>query len=657
MVTGLMIFIITDTGSFVGTIDGKGGTNTLKSTKTTGENSWLLDNTTAFKGTLNHTATLNGIATSNSTNFNNIQSLFGSEHADVTDTLTGRDQNNNWSITGTNAGSVANTASPADKVNFYNIENLIGNNKDDNFTLVDISHITGLIDGGDGSDSVKITGSASQYITLGTDISRIEALTAQAGTNHTLQASNSTNTWNISKINEGTINDGITGLTFTNFSNLVGGSGVDTFTITAAINSVKAGAGNDLIKVASTGLVNSAIDGEAGSDEVRLTTAKQSVNISTDIVRVETLTGFGTNNTLTINDGNNNWTVDTANAGKVGEVNFSHFDNLQGGTGVDTFTITAAINSVKAGAGNDLIKLASTGLVNSAIDGEDGTDEVRLTTAKQNVNISTDIVRVETLTGFGTNNTLTINDGNNNWIVDTANAGKVGDINFSHFDNLQGGSEVDTFTITAAINSVKAGAGNDLIKVASTGLVNSAIDGETGSDEVRLTTAKQNVNISSDIVRVETLTGFGTNNTLTINDGNNNWTVDTANAGNVGEVNFSHFDNLQGGTGVDSFTITAAINSVKAGAGNDLIKVASTGLVNSAIDGEDGTDEVRLTTAKQNVNVSSDIVRVETLTGFGTNNTLTINDGNNNWTVDTANAGKVGDINFSHFDNLQGAQG
>ena len=493
---------------------------------------------------------------------------------------------------------------------------------------------------------------ANQTVNVSSDIVRVETLTG-FGTNNTLTINDGNNNWTVDTANAGNVGE----VNFSHFDNLQGGTGVDSFTITAAINSVKAGAGNDLIKVASTGLVNSAIDGEDGTDEVRLTTAKQNVNISTDIVRVETLTGFGTNNTLKINDGNNNWTVNAANAGKVGEVNFSHFDNLQGGTGVDTFTITAAINSVKAGAGDDLIKLDHTGLVKLAIDGETGTDEVRLTTAKQSVNVSTDIIRVERLSGLGTDNTLTINDGNNNWTVDTANAGKVGDINFSHFDNLQGGSGVDTFTITAAINSVKAGTGNDLIKVDSTGLVNSAIDGESGSDEVRLTTAKQSVNISTDIVRVETLTGFGTNNTLTINDGNNNWTVNAANAGKVGDINFSHFDNLQGGSEVDTFTITAVINSVKAGAGNDLIKLDSTGLVKLAIDGEDGSDEVRLTTAKQSVNISTDIVRVETLTGFGTGNTLALNDGDNNWTVDTANAGKVGDINFSHFDNLQGGTG
>ncbi|KGJ90179.1 hypothetical protein, partial [Colwellia psychrerythraea] len=185
-----------------------------------------------------------------------------------TNTLRGENATNDWNITAANTGTIDDQTTT---LSFTNFINLIGGTAVDTFTLSDVALVTGLIDGGAGSDKVDITGSTAQDIILGTDITRIETLTAQIGTN-TLRADNTTNDWNITAANTGTIYDQTTTLSFTNFINLVGGTGVDNFTLA------------DIAHV--TGL----IDGGAGSDKIDITgNTAQDITLGTDIARIETL--------------------------------------------------------------------------------------------------------------------------------------------------------------------------------------------------------------------------------------------------------------------------------------------------------------------------------------------------------------------------------
>ncbi|KGJ88178.1 hypothetical protein, partial [Colwellia psychrerythraea] len=188
---------------------------------------------------------------------------------------------NTWTINSENAGTLNTT-------NFTNFNNLTGGTGIDNFTLSDIDHVTGLIDGGVGIDSVAINAS-NQDVYLGTDITNIETLSAQAGTN-TLRGENATNDWNITAANTGTIDDQTTTLSFTNFSELVGGTLVDDFLFdsTGSVNSLAAGTGEDVISVDNITQVATTIDGGANDDILNLNTDNQIITLAS-VTSIETI--------------------------------------------------------------------------------------------------------------------------------------------------------------------------------------------------------------------------------------------------------------------------------------------------------------------------------------------------------------------------------
>ena len=95
---------------------------------------------------------------------------------------------------------------------------------------------------------------------------------------NTLQAANSTNAWKVTGINSGSLN----AISFTNFANLTGGTGADTFTLLPgeAVTGTIAGGGgiNTLVAPASTYLTTWTLNGtqsgmivNSGSDLNNLT--------------------------------------------------------------------------------------------------------------------------------------------------------------------------------------------------------------------------------------------------------------------------------------------------------------------------------------------------------------------------------------------------
>src|SRR5262249_39628823 len=104
-----------------------------------------------------------------------------------TDTLTGENKANAWSITAVDGGT------PNGSYKFAGIENLIGGTQVDTFTLSGTGSLSGFIQGGAGSDKLQ-----------GRDV---------------------TNTWSISGADAGTVTN--VGAGFSGVENLVGGSQVD----------------------------------------------------------------------------------------------------------------------------------------------------------------------------------------------------------------------------------------------------------------------------------------------------------------------------------------------------------------------------------------------------------------------------------------------
>ncbi|KGJ94201.1 beta strand repeat-containing protein, partial [Colwellia psychrerythraea] len=369
-----------------------------------------------------------------------------------TNTLRGENATNDWNITAANTGTIDDQTTT---LSFTNFINLIGGTAVDTFTLSDVALVTGLIDGGAGSDKVDITGSTAQDIILGTDITRIETLTAQIGTN-TLRADNTTNDWNITAANTGTIYDQTTTLSFTNFINLVGGTGVDNFTLA------------DITHV--TGL----IDGGAGSDKIDITgNTAQDITLGTDIARIETLNAQVGTNTLRGENATNDWNITAANTGTIDDqsttLSFTNFSELVGGTLVDDFLFdsTGSVNSLAAGTGEDVISVDNITQVATTIDGGANDDILNLNTDNQIITLAS-VTSIETINATAGTNTLQGGNATNTWTINSENAGTLNTTTFSNFNNLTGGTGVDNFTladIAHVTGLIDGGAGSDKIDI------------------------------------------------------------------------------------------------------------------------------------------------------------------------------------------------
>jgi filamentous hemagglutinin family protein len=181
-------------------VNGGAGTNTLIAQSSGATQTWTVNAANA--------GSVAGAGQSGTFTYSNIQNLTGGSNADTftltlsgatvagainggsgTNTINADNVANSWSVTGSNAGTVTGVSG-----GFSNIQNLVGNNNDDTFTLNGGS-VSGSINGGSGTNS--------------------------------LTGNNSTNTWTITGSNAGGLTDVSGG--FSNIQNLTGGTGADTF--------------------------------------------------------------------------------------------------------------------------------------------------------------------------------------------------------------------------------------------------------------------------------------------------------------------------------------------------------------------------------------------------------------------------------------------
>jgi hypothetical protein len=635
-------FTIANTGSFTGTMNGGGGIDTLQ-VKDAAINTWVINGVgtgnisdaetivTSFTftdinnlvgGTNIDNFTLNSMSYISDINGfidggagNDSVNITGNIAQDITlgtdilgvETLTANvnaintlrvvDTTNEWTIRGANGGIVYDADTSLYFTDFVNFNALIGGNKVDNFKISELSSGTwnGTIDGG-----------------LGTN---------------TLFGRDTANTWTIDNDNAGNLAY-LVGVTtgFTNIANVVGGAVVDTFTVSAALNSLVAGGGNDVMNLDNINRVTTAIDGGDGDDTVNISTANQTVNLVTDITRIENVNGTSSN-ILQSGDTNNTWNVTSDNRGTLNDnvtlVNFTNFNELIGGGGIDIITLSAQIASLNTGAGDDIINIDELSHVTNTIDGGLNNDTLNISVGNQTIELGNGLTGIEVLNGTGSN-TLHASNADNTWTITGTNQGTVNDtinqVSFNNFSTLIGGDLTDNF-ILSAINQVSG-----------------LIDGGMGTDSVQLTTADQTVILGTDITNIENLTGKAGTNTLQATNVNNIWAITSNNKGTVAGTAFTNFSNLVGGTADDSFTLNT-MNQIS-----------------GVIDGGagPGTNSVRLATANQHIILETDITRINTLVAAIGNNTLQAHDIDNDWLITGANKGTVAGVSFSNISDLVG---
>ncbi|MGA8048966.1 MAG: LEPR-XLL domain-containing protein, partial [Burkholderiales bacterium] len=493
-------FAVAPGGKLDGTVSGGAGENTLAAPDQ--DNSWTVSGTDS--------GTLNGQT------FTEIQHLAGGSGQDTftmaagaqvtgtvsggggNDTLAGADQNNAWTISGANAGTLNGTV-------FADIENLAGGSGDDTFTVTAGGQLSGTVSGGDGND--------------------------------TLVASDGDNTWVISGANAGSLN----GQAFAGIENLRGGAGADAF-------------------VFAGGNISGSIDGGAGANTLDYTALAAAVSVDLGaglatgagaIADVTGVIGGSGSDTLKGTDAGDTWSITGQDAGSVAGVAFSGIENLEGGASADTFVFDVA------------------GALNGGIDGGAGSDTVA-----------------------GANKA-------NLWNVNGTDAGTLNGIAYASVENLLGGSDNDTFALMAA------------------GIVSGGIEGGLGADTVRGPQRKT----------VWRFTGQG--------------------KGNVGGVaSFTGMEGVQGGTDDDVFAFDNGADfggPIDGGGGADTLDYSAY------------TTPVEVDLAAGTATGASAFSGIASVIGGAAADTLKGPAADSTWTVSGANSGDVGGVSFSNFENLQGA--
>lgn len=373
---------------------------------------------------------------------------------------------------------------------------------------------------------------------------------------------------------------------------LYGNAGNDTFTFVdptavGATSTVYGGLGNDHVITGAT-LGSMLIFMGSGNDTVAGTGAGGNVTI------------YGGNGAVDSTDGNDVITSGLGNAWVYGNAGA---DSLA----FDDFT-TSATQYFYGGLGNDTFAAdvggtGSTGNLN--LFGGAGDDAIDSTQHYGDVTI------------FGGNGMVDSTDGNDTILVGTGNV---------NYDALvYGNAGNDTITSTAALAAgesltIYAGLGADVINISGARSVSSGvtIDGNGGNDTINLndstlaadTTTTFTGFESTDVLNITltggtatdlTVTGLGSNVTITNGAGNGNY-VFSGYTGNFNGTNFSLSDDsvlltnlggaataLTGGTNNDQIICGMNGDSASGGAGNDIIRGGDGA---DSINGGDGVDTI-----------------------------------------------------------------
>lgn len=665
-------------GSVTGTINGGGGTDSL--TANNSANSW------------NILAADSGNVTSVFA-FQNIENLSGGNGADTflinsgsvtgtidggggTDSLAPDNVANTWNISANDAGTVTGVG------DFTSIENLNGRNNTDDFSIADGVSISGTIDGGGGNDSIDLstqTGAVTVDLS-GTKYANIELYTGNGSSSFI--ADNVPNVWNISGFSDG-VNDGTVGLvSFIDFSDISGGSDTDTFTLSAGtltgtltggggvdtliadnssntwniltadagnvtgvgafsdIDNLTGNAGTDDFVFADGSSLSGVINGSTGADSVDFSAETGAVSVTigaAGFANIETFIGNNTSSTIIGDNVVNDWSISAANTGTIDTTAFIGFNNISGGSDVDTFTLSGGSISgtIDGGAGSDFLVannaantwsitaadagsltsvanfsnvenltgnaaadsfvFANAGSISGIINGATGSDSIDYSAKLGAVSVdlaSTNFISIESLIGNNTNSTLLGDNVANTWTITGTNDGTVGVVSFTDFNNLTGSDNSDNFVLNAS------------------GSITGALNGGNGTDSI---------------------VGVDTGAT---------WNITGADVGNLTAVaGFSAIETLQGGNGIDNFVYangSSFSGIINGGAGSDIVDLSA----------QAGAVAIDLS--------ASAFYNIESFIGNGTNSTLSGNNITNTWTISGVDSGDINGINFSGFNNLTG---
>ncbi len=444
--------------------------------------------------------------------FSTVGSFTNTANTDIdgvagTDTLIGSSGANAFVVTSANQGTLTFGATTID---FANLVNLTGGDNVDTFTLN--ASLSGAIDARDGNDTVTLVGASAFGSMVGGN-----------GTD-TLIGGNTVNNWTISGTDAGSLN----GAAFSSVQNVTGGTGSDTFTLSAGLSGNLAGGnGVNTFVVQSAGSIGGALTGGTGVDTLSFAGngAAISINlgsatataIGTTFSSIDSFIGNNSDSTLIGTSGSESFSLTGTNDGSIGALSFTDFTSLDGSGGTDSLSIASA------GANRTL------SLQDRTVAGV----------------LSGTFASFEAFVGDNATSTLVLTDAGGTLATTGANSGSYAGFNFTDFVNITAGANAVTFQIN-----------HDL-----TGTVL----GSAANDSFTLGAG----------VNVGLLDGNGGANALAAANAANAWLITASNGGTLNGESFSNMQQLTGGTLVDTFTFSdgVSVTALDGGAGIDVLNL------------------------------------------------------------------------------------
>ncbi|NER34040.1 MAG: hypothetical protein F6J93_08350 [Oscillatoria sp. SIO1A7] len=590
-------FIFQDGGSIDGNINGVSTTDTLDySTYNSPVTVDLGNNTaTAVGGTISSIEAAKGGTT-------------------ASNVLIGENAANTWKVTSENSGNISNINGT---FNFETFQNLTGGSNADSFVLNGGTVTT--IDGGAGNNS--------------------------------LTGDNTSNSWNLTGSNGGTLNGS---LAFSNIQNLTGGTDSDAFVFNdgASIDgNIDGNIGTGSTDTLNYSAYNSPVTVDLGN---KTTTA-----VGGTIANIDRALGGTTGNNRLIGDNtDNSWNISGTNSGDInGSFTFNTFENLVGGNSTDSFVLNGGtVATIDGGSGNNTL----TG---------NNTENTWNLTGSNVGTLNTDLAfsNIQNLTGGNSNDTIVFNDGSS---ID-GNIDGVGITDTLDYSNYNSPVTIDLGNNTAtavggtiaSIESAKGGTttNNRLIGDNADNTWNITGTNSGNINDTFTFESFQNLTAGSGADsfvlnggKVATVDGAGGNNTLVGDNTENAWNVTGTNSGSLSDPNnpsdaiaFSNIQNLTGNDNVDVFGFNDAgtIDGNLDGGGNsDILNYSN---YNSPV-----TIDIAAVAAQ---GVGGSTTSIEGAIGGTTaDNVLIGSDLANTWTISSDNSGIVNGFSFGSFQNLIG---
>ncbi len=333
----------------------------------------------------------------------------------------------------------------------------------------------------------------------------------------------------------------------------------------------------------------------------------------------------------------------------------------------DTFTITA--NRAGSGLGINFTNIDS-------VDADGGTDTLQ-NTSGQAYNAATNSVAGITVTNFENVATpsLLLTNGNDSFLVTGTGTGTYLGVNYTGLMNVDALGSSDTITLTGGNDAIQVDGANAMTTfgIAFTNI--EAVDAAGGTDSVTLLAGVDAVQVNGPngattsgiaFTNIEAIDAGGSSDTVTLLVGNDSIQVNGANAATTSGIAFTNIEAIDAAGGTDSVTLLAGVDAVQVNGANAMTtsSIAFTNI--EAVNAAGAADTVTLLAGVDAVQVDGPnaattsgiaFTNIEAIDAGGSNDSVTLLAGVDAIQINGLNAATTSGIAFTNVEVIDAAGG